>query len=82
MGINRAVLAIRPLRDAIGSEWSRKVPGSSVVYLQSVDDTTCKVKLSDDSEWNVMTFLREFKTAIPKDKIPSWYTRLLEDKLL
>lgn len=53
-----------------------------MVYLQSVDDTTCKVKLSDDSEWNVMTFLREFKTAIPKDKIPSWYTRLLEDKLL
>jgi hypothetical protein len=82
VGINRAVLAIRPLREAIGSEWQAKTPGSGAVYLASVDIRNFTVKLSDGKELLAQEFLKTYKAAIPRDKVPTWYARLLEDKLV
>lgn len=82
VGINRAVIAVRSLRDAIGSEWKPIDPGSNVVRIESVNTNDCTVRLSDGTWVPAMTFLKVFKAAIPKDKIPTWYARLLEDKLI
>jgi len=83
--MNTAVLASRSLREAIGSEWQHKsLPG--IVHLLALDDRNLTVQVTETtvfkSEWPVQEFLRSFKPAIPKDKVPTWYERLLADKLL
>lgn len=77
--INRAVIGLRALRDAIGSEWTL---GVNSVQIVSVDAVNYRVKLSNGQEVPVIQFLKTWKPAIPKDQIPTWYARLLEDKLL
>ena len=83
--MNKAVLALRSLREAIGSEWRhRAAPG--VVHLLSINDRELTVKITETSglrdTWTIPEFLREFRAAIPKDKVPTWYERLLLDKLV
>jgi hypothetical protein len=83
--MNTSVLAVRSLREAIGSEWQHKsIPG--VIHLLAIDDRGLTVQVTETtrfkSEWSVQEFLRSFKAAIPKDKVPTWYERLLADKLL
>jgi hypothetical protein len=83
--MNTSVLAVRSLREAIGSEWQHKsLPG--IIRLLAVNDQQLTVEVtgttSYKSEWPIQEFLRTFKAAIPKDKVPTWYERLLADKLL
>lgn len=85
MALNTSVLAVRSLREAIGSEWQHKtLPG--IIHLLAVNDRELTVQVTETtgfkSEWPVQEFLRSFKAAIPKDKVPTWYERLLADKLL
>jgi hypothetical protein len=83
--LNPSVLAVRTLREAIGSEWQHKnLPG--IVQLLAVNALGLSVQITETtafkSEWPIQEFLRTFKPAIPKDKVPTWYERLLADKLL
>lgn len=83
--MNKAVLALRSLRGAIGSEWRHKA-ASGVVRLLSIDDQELTVQITQvtglKDTWAIPEFLREFKAAIPKDKVPTWFERLLADKLV
>jgi hypothetical protein len=83
--MNTDVLAIRSLREAIGSEWQhKKFPG--VVHLLAINDLELTVLVTEtthfQNKWSVREFLRWFQPSIPKDKVPTWYERLLADKLL
>lgn len=79
--MNKAVLALRNLREAIGSEWRHKSV-SGVVQVVSLDDRNLTVRISGTTglkdDWAIPEFLREFKPALPKDQIPTWYQRLLD----
>jgi len=83
--MNKAVLALRSLRNAIGSEW-RHQAASGVVQLLSIDDRELTVQITQvtglKDTWAILEFLREFKAAIPKDQVPTWYERLISDKLV
>ena len=84
--MNQAVLALKSLREAIGSEWRHKSLSSSSVTLVNIDERALTVHLTETpsypKEWPIRSFLRNFKPSLPKDKVPSWYERLLADRLL
>ncbi len=86
--MNRAVLALKSLREAIGSEW-RESKTRRLVRLESVDGTLGVVTISAISEAPnmaaeipVTTFLKQFKLAPAPEAAPAWYERLLADRLV
>jgi hypothetical protein len=83
--MNKGVLGYGALREAIGTEWRHKTI-SGVVHLLAFDAQALTVQITETTglkdTWPIPEFLRFFKPAIPKDKVPAWYERLLADRLL
>jgi len=80
--MNRAVLAYHTLQAAIGSEWKHKSPGSNVVRITELDGHALTVSTSGSLTFNVLEFLKTHAPVPPPDKVPSWYERLIADRLL
>lgn len=84
--MNKAVLALQTLRAAVGSEWRHRSVPSGAVQIVGLDDRNLTVRISKTLElkedWAIPEFLREFKAALPKDQVPTWYQRLLDGKLV
>lgn len=86
--MNRSVLALKSLREAIGSEWKESRTGR-VVRLESVDGQQGQVRISEvtptthnlAAEFPVPVFLKTFKPVPPPKPAPPWYDRLIADNL-